>query len=296
MGMLVPLAACASTAAGEVELPAQDRARWVMPLDQFQSASAGPLSNYAENLLVADCLGEEGISWPIPWQPTDDASYLEPPANASGFPALTASLASEYGYRARFNPGAWSGQSPEALTELNSIASSTPGFEPLSRACLDEARERVPHLAVNESSNRLTGWMYEAYQTAYTAPRVVEASARWQQCLNDAGYASVPAAPADADAWMPSESLLEEVAIPNRYGEGDGAPESELTQQEIDLAVADATCRESSGWSEAIYQAAWDAQADLVTKHADELVRIRDEWDDAREIVLAVVAAHAPEQ
>lgn len=261
-----------------------------MPLDQFQDPSTDALLSYAENLLVADCLKGEGIDWPIPWQPTDDESYLEPHANASGFPALTVPLATESGYHVNFNPG-WRGGAYESIQELNAIALSTPGFEPVFGACLDEAREQVPTLAVSDSTNRLLGWRAETDFLADDPPAVVEAGARWQQCLKDAGYLSVPGSPYEkdeADAFMPSDELMAEVGIPPR--------QAELTQQEIDLAVADASCRESSGWSEAYYQAVWDAQARLVSEHADELVRIREEWDQAREVVLDVVAAHAPEQ
>ena len=303
VGLVLPLAACASAAgysaspqptssasAAEVELPSQDRARWVMPLDQFQAASTDALLSYAENLLVAECLGEEGIDWPIPWQPTDDESYLQPEANMSNFPALTVALATESGYHVNFNHG-WRGASYEPIQELNAIALSTPGFEPVFGACLDEAREQVPTLAVSESTNQLLGWRYEASQSADDLPAVVEAGARWQQCLKDAGYVAVPASPyekEEPDSYMPSDEMMAEVGIPSY--------QSELTQQEIDLAVADASCRESSGWFEAEYQAVWDAEAKLVSEHADELVQIREEWEAAREIVLDVVATHAPEQ
>lgn len=305
VGLMFPLAACASAAGyspsptatssastAEVKLPSQDRSRWVMPLDQFQDSSTGELLSYAENLLVAECLGGEGIDWPIPWQPTDDESYLEPEANMSNFPALTVALATKSGYHVNFNPG-WRGGSYESIQELNAIALSTPGFEPVFGACLDEAREQVPTLAVSESTNRLSEWRgrAESDPLADDPPAVVHAGARWQQCLKDAGYVSVPDSPYEKDeddAFMPSDELMAEVGIPPR--------QAELTQQEIDLAVADASCRESSGWSEAYYQAVWDAQAKIVSEHADELVRIREEWEQAREIVLDVVAAHAPEQ
>lgn len=299
VGVTVSLAGCASgagsapsqtVASAVVDLPAQDRARWVMPLDEFLGASMDSLLNYAENLLVAECLEDEGIHWPIPWQPTDEESYLAPEANISGFPALTVALATESGYHVNFNPG-WRGGSYDTIQELNAIALSTPGFEPIFAACLDEARERVPTLPIHESSNRLSGWMAETDALAEDPLATVAAGTRWQQCLKDAGYVSVPNSPYEKDQdnpWMPSEELMAEVGIP--------APQFELTQQEIDLAVADATCRESSGWSEAIYQAIWDAQATFVAEHANELLKIREERAAAREVALDVVAAHAPEQ
>lgn len=292
-GVAVSLTGCASQAAAEIETPTQDRARWVMPLDEFQSATMTDLPNYAENLLVADCLSQDGIEWPIPWQPTDEASYLESPANLSTFPALTVDLAQASGYRADFTPG-WSGKSPESFRALNAIATSTPGFEPLQRSCLDEARKQVPTIELSEATNRVLGWMWEAQEVANRAPAVVKAGVDWQQCLKAAGYSAVPESPVGSDESMPTQALLRELGIPSRWGDGDGAPENALTAQEITLAVDDASCRDSSGWSEAMYQAMWDAQADVVSANADELVRMRGKWQTDRESILAIIAAHAP--
>ncbi|MBD3943125.1 hypothetical protein IF188_15635 [Microbacterium sp. NEAU-LLC] len=292
--LALPLAACASQPVATPELPEQDVAHWVMPLDEFWAPTIDALPNYTENLLVAECMGEEGIDWPIPWQPTDDASYLPPTANMSGMQVLTPEVAREYGYRAPANTGRSDPEGAETMTKLNAIAASTPGFEPLFGACLDEAREQVPSLRLNDWRNRLAGWYYESMEAAMRAPEVEQTGAAWQQCLQDRGYPVDLAAPLTLDEWMPSEELLAKTGVPARWQPGDGGPENPLSQAEVDLAVADAECRASSGWMDAFYQAMWDAQVELVAQHADELVRARDDWITQRDAMLALVAEHAP--
>lgn len=305
--LLVPLSACTaepspggsgqSALSGEVSK--QDVTRWVMPLDEFASPSLMALPNYASNLLIAECLGEEGIDWPIPWQPTDDASYMPPTANSSGFPNLTVETAREFGYRAPAMAGmlvAPSQENQDALMKLNAIAASTPGFDPLFNSCLEQARKTLPDHESAAIYNQLNGWNWEAMGPALQEVAVQEGAAAWKSCLLDEGYPVDLAAPfdPDADEAMPTQALLQALGIPSRYQPGDGGPENPLTQAEIDLAVADATCRQSSGWNDATYQALWTAQLKIIDKHADELVRMREEGRKLLDDSLKIIAEHAP--
>lgn len=281
----------------KIELPAQNQARWVMPLDEFEAPSRLDLTVYAENLLTAQCLGESGIEWPIPWQPTDDADYLPPPSNPSGFPALTVEIAQESGYRGHFQPGGWGSAVDRQATakELNGIAASTPGFETVFNTCTKEARTTIPTSQVFDESNRVLGWANEARSTVSTASPVITADSAWRDCMKGLGYGSVPETPLGEDGGMPTQALRHEVGIPDDPPPAiDDAPRLPLTGAEIALAVDDAGCRESSGWSKAVYEALWDAQVKVLTQHADELVRMRDEWVATRARLLKVIAEHAP--
>lgn len=282
----------------KIELPAQNQARWVMPLDEFRPPSQGSLASYAENLLTAQCLGESGIKWPIPWQPTDDADYLPPPSNPSGFPALTVEIAQEAGYRGSFQPGGWGSAVDRQATakELNGIAASTPGFQTVFDTCTKDARTTIPTLHLNDQSNRVLGWANQAQSTVSTASPVIRADAAWRDCLKGLGYGSVPETPLGDDDRMPTQALRDELGIPDLYTSTaiDNDQMSPLTKAEIALAVDDAGCRDSSGWSKAVYEAMWDAQVKVVTQHADELVRMRDEWVTTRAKLLKVIAENAP--
>jgi hypothetical protein len=301
-GLVASLTACSGTggagaAMAKIELPAQNQAHWVMPLDEFQPPSQGSLASYAENLLTAQCLGESGIEWPIPWQPTDDADYLPPPSNPSGFPALTVEIAQASGYRGNFQPGVWGSAVDRQATfkELNGIAASTPGFETVFDTCTKDARTTIPSLHLNGESNRVLGWANEARSTVSTASPVITADAAWRDCLKGMGYVSVPETPLGEDGGMPTQALRHEVGIPDDPPPAiDDGPRLPLTKAEIALAVDDAGCRESSGWSKAVYEAMWNDQVKVVSQHADELVRMRDEWVATRATLLKVIAEHAP--
>lgn len=173
--------------------------------------------------------------------------------------------------------------------ELNAIAVSTPGFDPLFTACLNEAREVVPSLRMMTDSNLLLGWVGDSFANVKGVPAVIDATASWRECMTKAGYAETPNSPFEM------VTSLDNFGIPPMYESGaDGAPLSPLTQAEIMLAVADATCQESSGWTQAIYDTQWDAQVKVLSEHADELVRMRDQWDKDREVLLRIIAENAP--
>ncbi|GAB6856911.1 hypothetical protein [Microbacterium xylanilyticum] len=76
------------------------------------------------------------------------------------------------------------------------------------------------------------------------------------------------------------------------YGDTEADPDAERptpTSAEIELAVADATCRDSSGWTKAVYDAMWDADVDVVRNHAGQLKQMKLDADalvaQARQII-----------
>ncbi|WP_417554400.1 hypothetical protein [Microbacterium sp.] len=300
--LMLPLAACSpSQNSATSQLPKKDIAKWVMPLDEYWSAGTDSLSSYASNLLVSECLKTEYIDWQIPWQSTDPSSYLAPTANMSGFQHLTVEAAREYGYRAPVAPGGMGAPTAEELKQRKqflTLAASTPGFDAIINVCIKDARKQFDEAESTQIVNTMNGWVRDSWEKAEQNAAVKQTGTIWQKCLNDAGYAVDLAAPIDdgADGTMPSRTLLQTLGIPPRWQSGDGAPENPLTQGEIELAVADATCRESSGWSKAIYDAMWVAQTKTVTEHADELVRLRERGDALLKSALQIIAEHAPEK
>lgn len=228
-----------------------------MPLDEYWSAGTESLSSYASNPLVANCLKAEHIDWQIPWQSTDPASYLAPTANMSSFQNLTVETAREYGYRATVAPGGTGAPTAEELEQRRrflALAASTPGFDAMIDACIKDARKQFDDAASIRILNTVNAWVFDSWKKANQDALVKKTDTIWRKCLIDAGYAVDLAAPIDdgADKAMPSRALLQALSIPPRWQSGDGAPKTPLTQAEIDLAVADATCRESSGWSKAM--------------------------------------------
>lgn len=75
---------------------------------------------------------------------------------------------------------------------------------------------------------------------------------------------------------------------------GDPPGSTPVSTEEIRTATADAKCRASSGWSQALYDAEYDAQVAFVKKNADKLDRIRDELAEDKKRLLAAATKYAP--
>ncbi len=294
------LSGCTAAESPAPKAPAEDLTHWTMPLDEFQSASTDALHDYATMLLGAECLAKNGVEYDVPWQPTDDESYLPAPTNFSSFPILTLDIAREQGYRAPRSTGSLGtfNEQLEAREPFLLLRQTTPGFDTLWDSCLDDANAQLPGEKGEVDYENTTGaWVNQSWETTQRDPSVREADSRWRECMIAVGYRALPDGPLRGDdEWMPTQALRAELGIPDRYQPGDGGAENPLTQEEIDLAVDDATCRESSGWTEAMYEAMWNAQEAIVQKNADELVRQRDAWTAERAELLEIIAAHAPEQ
>lgn len=88
------LAGCSGSIA-EDDSATKNQAAWKMPLDEFYVYSV-ELDNYAEQLLIAECLGDQGYDWPVPWQ---DTEYPQAEGfNSIGYRLFTPELAKKWGY------------------------------------------------------------------------------------------------------------------------------------------------------------------------------------------------------
>ena len=88
---------------------------------------------------------------------------------------------------------------------------------------------------------------------------------------------------------MPSKAL--EAEFGRTAGAADGATDDVVASaREIETATFDAACRDSSGWSEARYDAEWDRQVTAARENADALERILTENKKVEERALAVLA------
>ncbi|MGO4680504.1 hypothetical protein [Microbacterium sp. 2MCAF23] len=293
------------------DLPAKDIAHWGMPMDPYSSAVLVHLSNYTENRRMETCLSKDGFTWPIPVEPTDDASYLVFPKNKSSFPALTVEIAQQFGYTANYMPGIWLEDGHQTFTKLNRIAESSPGFEPVFRACLDESRKTFDVQRISDIYNTTSMWEYEESKGVPQDPEVKKAAASWKQCITAAGYdVSLSAPVGDEGEQMPTQKLGIELGFfappPSEFPTGGGTygdtevdPDSDpgprrSTPAEIELAVADATCRDSSGWTKAYYDAQWDAEVRVVQKHADQLKTMKADIEALTAQARQIIADNPP--
>ena len=264
---------------GVEDLAAKNQAQWVMPMDEFAVASP-ELGNYAEQLLVGKCLRGKGYEWDVPWQNTDfkwPDNY-----NEIGIKIFNVDTAKKWGYRIGSAADPDSSAKWTAFVQFADSYSPDSSFQGKFASCLQDVRD-PDTMRDADQRDYVLGLKRQALEVADTQPAVREALASWTRCLLEEH--NLVAAPSPDQ--MPTEAIS---ASFSSKGSSTGAPSSE----EIAAAVADATCRESSGYSAARYAAEWDAEVDLVSQNREKLDRIRDEAVVHRDELLTVVAENAP--
>ncbi|WP_166880175.1 hypothetical protein [Salinibacterium sp. ZJ450] len=281
------LSGCAGgPAIADLNLPAKDRASWVMPLDDYYFPSSSQIESYAENLLVSECMREAGFQWPIMPESLEDADY------EGMMSILTLEVAQTWGYHEA--PSAERAARIENFTKMNTLAQSQPGFDTVITPCVHGVRAEHSVLGgVSKSVNFIAPSYWQTAEDAATTDTVKAAADAWRDCLDKAGYGGAPDSPLDG---MPTEEMRVQLGIPGYAPGVDGPPEPPLTEMEIALATADVQCRESSGWTQAQYDAQWDRQVEFIRDNADRLSSDRETWLKDRQVLLELIAKHAPAQ
>ncbi|MCK8475646.1 hypothetical protein [Microbacterium aurugineum] len=257
----------------------KDQASWKMPLDEFYVYSP-ELDNYAELLLTENCLEDRGYDLPVPWQNTD---YPQPEDfNAIGFRLFNLDLAKKWGYG--FAPAAdeesarlWQ----EFITETDPYFKDAE-YQAVFDECTDEIRVDDPDFQQNfDGESYLAGLALQADGVVLQDAAVVEATARWRECLAPQVDFALPDDP--RTGMPPAES--------ERVWKSEGG---EASAAEIRDAIADAECRESSGLTAVAYERNWEEQQKLVDENRDKLDRIRSEAVERKAKLLTIVAENAP--
>lgn len=274
----VSVVGCAAAKTDE-NATTKNQAMWAMPLDEFFVYSP-QLDNYAEQLLIADCLTSKGYQWPVPWQ---DTEFSEPEDfNRFGTRLFTLDLANNYGYR--FAPPAHE----ESATLWADFRATTDTYFPNAELetefdkCSDSARADDPDFSSNfDGVNYLSELSAQADEVVKLDDEVVSATADWRACLEPQADFTLP-----RDPWteMPPQSVSDNWTLVG----------GKVSAEEIAVAVTDAQCRESSGLSALVYEKNWDEQKKLVDENRDELDRIRAEAIERKAELLTVVAENSP--
>jgi hypothetical protein len=253
------IAASALTACGEDpaassgERPAFDgnRQLYALPLDRFGPIDVG-VSAYAGNLLVKPCMEKSGYDWPIP--AFDSTAAPGATWNSVGRRLFDPDIAAQYGYHI-----APSNQPDDAgAAELNSRPLSPPEKKALD-ACFRSSQKQLPP-PETELISSLGG---AAYDAAKADGETLDSAERWRECMKPSGISDLPAVPSE----MPSPSIARRFKL--------GSSGSTASPQEIQLAVADARCRESSGYAKHLYAVELDKQLDLISSNRDALDRVK---------------------
>lgn len=235
------------------DLPAKDVDAWTMPLDRYVPVGQSS-SNYADLLVVQPCMIAAGYDeYVLPWRDVAAADRAdELSVNGSlRLRAFDLATAETRGYHAAsvIDPGAaaWYEFAAQTWTDAKSDQFDT---------CLQRARATVPALDdYHDRTQSLVRLNNAAFEGARDDPTVTATWDDWRGCMQDARVGDVASDP----SGMPTLEMAD------RFETLDSS--TSPTADEIEIATADARCRESSGYRAALYEAEWQRQ--LTVPHDD---------------------------
>ncbi|WP_110589789.1 hypothetical protein [Microbacterium suaedae] len=254
--ILISTSGCAPSAdggnaGGAVTLPSKNVEGWTLPLDDFLLSDMQlKKSSYAGALLLSECLARQGIEIAVPFVDFD-AAYGDQVHKRS---MLTRGLAEEVGYR---GPDSRTPAGIAAWEEYRTTQRSDVELKAMD-ACRTELGDEMPSYG-NDVVNFTSSFAASAFQGAAASGEVTTAADAWRECVAAYGVEDLP----DSPYMMPSES----VRIRFGLNPAKDTPPAPLTQAEIDLALADVDCRESSGYHQALYDAIWEREARLLEEN-----------------------------
>lgn len=247
--------------------PEQDRAEWLMPLDAYIGPSTTRLT-YAEELLIEPCLqaaGFEGVE--VPWRDVDAATNALESQPVRAFD-LTDARARGYHVAPTDDPGA------TAWRTYSTTVFADPVFDARMR-CGDQVLTEHPELAQDDLTSSIAIRLGDAaFSEARRDDRVLDTADEWRSCLIDADvFETGPfATEALAETLPRSPAGMPTIDMAAEFGSDD--PSSPISSDEIRLATADAACRESSGYLEALYQAEWQRQLTVPHDYGEVLAQV----------------------
>lgn len=238
-----------------IPVPEKNRDQWVLPLDKYLEPSNAGVYRVAWLHQMGACLQEGGIS--VPEVPADFTDDHDPVFNAAGHRLFDPTIAGTYGYHLESDlPIA------RPLDVGDYFSEHFESWGESGQRTFDACAKTYDRLLGTTSDSALaSGLASSSSSTAAEDPAVKSAAGAWATCMKPLGIADLPATPAD----FPSESVLSRLGI-EQTGDS-GSLNSYPTPEEIDLATTDAGCRESSGYSQKLYDAQWDAQLPLLQEN-----------------------------
>lgn len=257
------------------EPPEQNRSDWVMPLDRYMGPSTTRLT-YAEELLIEPCLQEAGFTdVEVPWRDVDAATNALESQAVRAFD-LSDARARGYHVAPTDDPGA------TAWRTYSTTVFADPVFEARMR-CGDEVLSEHPELAQDDLTSSIAIRLSDAaFSEARRDDDVLDTADEWRSCLIDSDvFESGTFATEALEKTLPrSPAGMPTVEMASEFGSGD--PSSPISSDEIRLATADAACRESSGYLEALYQAEWRRQLTVPHDYGELLAQV-----DVEQVALA---------
>ncbi|MDQ3951736.1 MAG: hypothetical protein M3279_02050 [Actinomycetota bacterium] len=252
----------------------KNRERWVLPLDEFHGLNYS-ISDYAEALLIEECMERDGFAYP-----TGEAKRMDSPPSPTENDVYRSlfdvEIAQQFGYGGPPVEPRTASLTPQELAALESPA----GQDAFDR-CVEEARKELPLPPDRGLVESLTSASYNA---AIEKPEVRKAAEKWRDCMASAGISDLPATPEE----MPTDSLR---TLWGESVQGEDPTYRPPSPNEIDVAVQDANCQESSGFAQALYDTEWEIQVEMLADNEDGLMRLKAANERHADLVEQVLTA-----
>ena len=123
--------------------------------------------------------------------------------------------------------------------------------------------------------------MSALYEQAASDSKIAELNAEWPSCMADAGFDGF-ASPEEAQTSI-SNQLNAIYEDSGETGEPDQGAMDELREVEIDTAVADRTCQEDLGYTEAVQEVQFAREQHFIDSHQAELDAMLEAYSSAGE-------------
>ncbi|WP_116244745.1 hypothetical protein [Nocardiopsis sp. FIRDI 009] len=230
-------------------LPSSERARsLVLPFDDHTlSPFEIQTIDYAEDLIIRDCMEERGMDWEV--LPVPEEENTDPP-HRRRYGVIEPEVAENYGYVAPIGS-----EDDRARAEVRESRGTLPRAEYQAAfgadgdgGCHGEARERVTDGVPDMDYNLLNSYIATGFDASQEEPEVIGAFAEWSTCMATRGFDyGTPLEAGDDARWA--------------------ARESEPLPEEIEVATADVACKEEASVVEIWRSAEAEAQRGLIEEH-----------------------------
>lgn len=262
-------------AGGGVQVLVQkDISTWALPSDAYNPPPFA-LEDYAVDLQAEPCLEAAGITFRmVRFDPNGPAPKT---MNGSQRRLFNQEIAAEFGYHEQLDPRVRMEDRTRnnASDELN---------DPQTWETWNNCRQQALRDLGGDPNQDVFSFGFPVH-SADRDPAVKVAAVRWRECMEPLG---IPDLPPDATplTGIPTGSQYSEWGLNQDVAPWEiSAPSAE----EIKVAVYDAQCRDSSGWSQARYDAEWDAEVSYLTKHYRQLEASRQKYEAQKEAYLKIV-------
>ena len=229
----------------------KNEAQWALPLDSYE-VGLSRLS-YAGNLLTSACLKAKGIVWAAP------PEIPQPPnRNAAGRLVFNLALARRLGYR-----GIAPGSKPPTPIRDPIMHSAAEDREVTK--CLQRTNQELGDAQGISLNEDLGG---AAYDEAKADLGTVKRAAAWKACMRPMGFSDV------TTPWDMTTPTMDR-AFGRIQDPRTGLPRQlTATPAEIKVAVFDAKCQISTGFSHYFYETEFNKQIELIAQNRDALSRL----------------------